>query len=706
MTKLRIRNRSKGRSLSAPTSQNSVDGSYQELLQKWTLQILVEMNGHRKFIDKNGFEHMSVVQLLGLDEYALDFKENTREIVLKKLIADYKGQEKSLESIPVNSELRTNLLLLADKIELSNVEVKALEFWVLLETTTALEDALDTLGDLSFNAYVQVLSKLLNETEQDIKKLFLPDALLIKLGIIRVDKTAKRSFDSIVNIENQTAIGRLLDHVDSIDEVFVDVIRKVNGCNLTKDDYRHIERSFNFSVNYLKSVMNDESSAGHNILVYGSSGTGKTEFAKLLAKTLGVELYEVASNDADSDTLRPRLRWKAFVTAQSLLRKKQSLILFDEIEDIFNDGGLFQSSTADGMKAEINNTLENNSVPSIWITNDVSVMDQAFLRRFDIVLEMNVPPRSQRLRMLKDRCGDLIDDKTLDQIADCKHLSPAIIDRAKAVMSRNTGDGNSDGSHQFLHLINQTLHAQGYKKIAIHPDNRGAIYSLDLLNTDANMEDIMQGVKTNGSARICLYGPSGTGKSEYVHWLAKTLDRPLVQKKGSDLISKWLGETERNIATAFEEAEEDNAVLLLDEIDSFLQDRRHSVRSWEVTQVNELLTQMESFNGLLVATTNLVDTMDKAALRRFDAKVKFNYLTEEQRLVAFMNLCAEMELTHPHRQYENQLHHLDNLTVGDFASIRRRNRFSPIRKTNDLMNALILESELKSGGHQRKIGFH
>ena len=246
---------------------------------------------------------MTVVQLLGLEEYALDFKPNTKKIVLKKLIADYKGQEKSLESIPVDSELRTNLLLLAEKIELSSIEVKALEFWILLEITPALEDALDTLGKLSFTGYIHILSKLLNETEQDIKRIFSSEAILIKLGIIKADKTSKRHFDSIVEILNHTAVERLLDKVDSIDEIFVDTIKKVDGCNLTRHDYRHIEKSFNFSLDYLKSVMNDESSAGHNILVYGSSGTGKTEFAKLLAKTLGVELYEVASNDADSDTL-------------------------------------------------------------------------------------------------------------------------------------------------------------------------------------------------------------------------------------------------------------------------------------------------------------------------------------------------------------------------------------------------------------------
>lgn len=68
-------------------------------------------------------------------------------------------------------------------------------------------------------------------------------------------------------------------------------------------------------------------------------------------------------------------------------------------------------------------------------------------------------------------------------------------------------------------------------------------------------------------------------------------------RRASDLLSCWVGATEQNIARAFEEARKDDAVLLIDEADSFLQDRRGAGHSWEVTQVNEVLTQMENFEG-------------------------------------------------------------------------------------------------------------
>ena len=81
----------------------------------------------------------------------------------------------------------------------------------------------------------------------------------------------------------------------------------------------------------------------------------------------------------------------------------------------------------------------------------------------------------------------------------------------------------------------------------------------------------------------------------------------VLHKRASDLISKWVGESEQNIAAAFAEARWKKMLLVIDEADSFLQDRRHAHRSWEVTQVNEMLTQMESHPLPFVCTTNLMD---------------------------------------------------------------------------------------------------
>lgn len=132
----------------------------------------------------------------------------------------------------------------------------------------------------------------------------------------------------------------------------------------------------------------------------------------------------------------------------------------------------------------------------------------------------------------------------------------------------------------------------------------------------------------NPSARSCLYDPPGTGKTAYGYWLAEQLNKPIILKRESDLLGSYVGENERQIA-AFRQAEQQKAVLMIDEVDSFLMDGRSAKQSWEVSMVNEMLTQMESFSGGGIASTNLMDGLDQVALRRFDLKVKFDFLKEE-----------------------------------------------------------------------------
>ena len=112
--------------------------------------------------------------------------------------------------------------------------------------------------------------------------------------------------------------------------------------------------------------------------------------------------------------------------------------------------------------------------------------------------------------------------------------------------------------------------------------------------------------------------------------LAERLDRPLKVKRASDLLSNWVGGTEANIAEAFAEARDQGAVLLFDEADSLLLDRGDAQRSWEITQVNEMLTWMDSHPLPFVAATNFARRLDPAALRRFVFKIELRALSAER----------------------------------------------------------------------------
>ena len=187
---------------------------------------------------------------------------------------------------------------------------------------------------------------------------------------------------------------------------------------------------------------------------------------------------------------------------------------------------------------------------------------------------------------------------------------------------------------------------------------------------------------------ICIYGEPGTGKSEYAKYLAHRLGLKIVQKKASDIFGKFVGETEENIALSFKEAKNKKAMIIIDEADSFLQPRKNAKNSWEVSFVNEMLTQMENFDYPFVCTTNLMDTLDEASLRRFTFKIKFNFLTSQQIHIAFSHFFKQ-------KISENACN-INGLTIGDFVTVKKKLEFLGINNSNDILDLLIQEVKFKN----------
>jgi hypothetical protein len=163
-------------------------------------------------------------------------------------------------------------------------------------------------------------------------------------------------------------------------------------------------------------------------------------------------------------------------------------------------------------------------------------------------------------------------------------------------------------------------------------------YSLEYLNTAGRFspEQIVKSFRHRPKGTVLLYGPPGTGKTQFTEHLANELGLPLVSKSASALLSKWLGDSEKNIASAFEEAAAEDAILFFDEGDSFLRSRERAHHAWEVTQTNELLQKMERFDGIVIVATNLFRDLDAAALRRFTFKIEFRELDLTQRWKMFV----------------------------------------------------------------------
>jgi hypothetical protein len=194
-----------------------------------------------------------------------------------------------------------------------------------------------------------------------------------------------------------------------------------------------------------------------------------------------------------------------------------------------------------------------------------------------------------------------------------------------------------------------------------------AAYDPELVNADCELAGLLRRRTRPDATRavsFLLSGPPGSGKSAWVRHLAMRMGLPVLQRRASDLLDAFVGGTERNIADAFAEARDTNAFLVFDEVDSLLLDRAVAVRGWEISQVNEMLTWMEQHRLPFACTTNLPERLDRASLRRFLVKVRFDWLTPRQARLAFRQFFG---IDAP-----SALDGLLTLTPADFALVHRR----------------------------------
>ena len=198
------------------------------------------------------------------------------------------------------------------------------------------------------------------------------------------------------------------------------------------------------------------------------------------------------------------------------------------------------------------------------------------------------------------------------------------------------------------------------------PERTPAKFDPGLIRADTDLVALSESLAATGARRfsVCLQGPPGTGKSAFVRYLAERLGLEVVQKRASDLMSMWVGATEQQISAAFAEARDTGAFLVFDEADSLLGDRRLAQRSWEVIQVNEMLTWMETHPLPFACTTNFGEHLDPATLRRFVFKVVLDYLAPHQIKAAFL---VYFDLPAP-----ASLASVASLTPGDFSVVHRK----------------------------------
>lgn len=699
---------------------NDATQGYQPLLGSWLIEMALCMKWYRMprphrlpdiFTDDE-FLALTGIKPLAQSDEDDDISHGTK-ITEATLVRLLKTRLEELRRRPLGEDLPlfANVELLGGLLGLSDAEKAVLTFATVLKCFVNFMGIIAARNEkMPAKRLAGILAVLTGQLEDRILAALRQDGLLIASGIVIVSQEVC-DFESALDLSCGVVGLMMQPHVHEA-ELAKRILKPAGPSTLELSAFPHLARDIGALRDYLRNALLSEAH-GANVLFYGMPGTGKTELAKAISAELGLELFEIPFADVEGNPIRGEERLRAYNLCQKLLTRKQdALLMFDEIEDVFESHGNFWSFLRGGDsgppksgKAWINRTLERNATPAIWITNDANI-DAAYLRRFDYSVRFPIPPLKVRLEIARHHLDSFApNDDWLARVAGNEHTTPAQLERAAKVARLASGE-NLDRARA---LVEQTLDRSATLLEQKRAPARNLLrtrYDLRFINTDADIGKLIAGLKQRPRGTFCLYGPAGTGKSELARHIADEIEKPALLRRASDLLGMWVGESEKNIAAMFAEARQQDAVLVLDEADSFLADRRGARASWEISQVNELLTQMEAFEGIFICTTNLMQKLDQASLRRFAFKLKFDYLDQDQSWAMFSQELARLggELAQA-GDWELAVRQLACLTPGDFAvAARQLELWGTAATAGGLYEQLRRECAAKEG-QSRAIGF-
>ncbi len=463
---------------------------------------------------------------------------------------------------------------------------------------------------------------------------------------------------------------------------------------------------------------------GLSILLYGVAGSGKSSFAASLARDMGKDLYFIAQNDDDNRRLSysPAFRYAALAVAQKQLDPDKCILVVDEcdkmVENVSIGGGLlslFGIEPAGGRdgdtKGQLNTVMDQNRHTVIWICNSKqNAIDPSSRRRFDYSIFFDELSPATRVHIWDNalkfhHCEGRLPEEFIKRISTRYPVNPGGI----SVAVRNAArlcwkDPEADFAEEVMTFLKSHCALLGIQESPEDKLEPARDYSLEGLNIRSgiklprlievcrkilkSMENIQEN-RDQPRMNLLLFGAPGAGKTEFVKYLAKQLDKPLCVKNAGDLLNCYVGGTEQRIIAAFAEAEANGEILFIDEGDSLFSSREGASKSWEVSQVNTLLSEMERFRGIFIVGTNLIQRLDQAALRRFSFRLHFDYLTDEGKELFYKTYFTPLNMPELTESEKKSLHDIDQMTPSDFRNVRQQFFYL---EDSELTNAEIIEA--------------
>lgn len=575
---------------------------------------------------------------------------------------------------------------LVDQVKLTENEARLILMKCRLETIESFRDIIRS-ADNCDNGFKNRMADMIGVSENELKYMMRGDQKLRTFGFLDDDGDYDNTLNDCIEEQN-------------IDPYFNDVLKPLDCSSAyALESYSLNEESVEVSLDLLKAE-NPVS-----LLFYGKPGSGKTELAKSLCKETNKKVF-IFKNEEEANN---RGNILGRLVCLLSMERPDSILVVDEADTLIKTMEFsFFGRTPTKTKGTINKMLENNKNKVIYIINHQRQIDDSTLRRFTFSIKFEAMSQAMLHSIAQSKIQPLSisqeTKKELLNMLDRYKLSGSSVENiVKVIEGMRFPDEKRLLQKAQIVMKENSLLLNGKAKMR---ETVNKEYDLSIVNASMNPKKIVEMVqnaekyaeKNKGEEkgiRMLFYGLSGTGKTEFARYIADTLHKPILLKRASDILSCWVGESEQNIRDAFEEAERTGSILLFDEADSFFQDRSNAQHSWEITQVNEFLTQMEEFSGILICTTNLRKIMDPAIQRRFHILTEFKALSED----GIRTLCSKF---FPDLQFTDEqialIEKYKSATPGDFASIHGRYRFM----NEEEQTATFITSELETLQKEKK----
>jgi len=594
------------------------------------------------------------------------------------------------------SPFASRVLELGRVLRLSTLEQDILSFAFLTSVSDELAGVFEQLASDRWTARV-LWSVLFSTSVDELARAMRPRSTLRSSGLLqtagrRVQLARVSTFWVELLAGTESLTDALLEPLD-------DKVGSGRPARLLEDD-----------LAIAKRLLRNGEEPGVNLLLFGNANLEKKQLLSQIVADSGRTAWRMRRfDDAPRDVL-PSLTYVAF---QALAAKdRTALLVIERPSEVLHTAPSEFLQTFFGVEFSRDdnlpfdeNLLTTNPIPAVWLTSDVGRLPDDTIARFVFHAPLKKADREAQEVTVRERLKKLrLGKAAVTQIMAMDGVSSAQLESAvKAARLVNVANG-AERDKAVVQAIRRSQRALSRELTDTFKPSVTA-YSLQYLNTAGRFtpEQILKSFRRRPKGTVLLYGPPGTGKTQFTEYLANQLGLPLVSKSASTLLSKWLGESEKNIASAFEEAAAEDAILFFDEGDSFLRSRERAHHAWEVTQTNELLQKMERFDGIVIVATNLFRDLDAAALRRFTFKIEFCELDQTQRwrmFVAEAGLAGREALLDAatREAWENRLLFMRHLTPGDFATVKRQclvldTRLSP----EEWLEQLEIECQIKSG---------